>query len=168
MIFQPWNWYRENYSIVQSQTKNIKQLHQNVLYIVKCDNLYYDRVVGLSVCFLNKYSDVLNIYLIYYTSYFFQILKKKNTLTCRCKLMTRVNKSDVFNGRVPKYKSRCLFRIWVLPESIFLIVDKSLILTIQLINWWKWIRDNSICVHSDYIFISIVSRYTSTWAVDVV
>ena len=27
MIFQPWNWYLENYSIVQSQTRNIKQLH---------------------------------------------------------------------------------------------------------------------------------------------
>jgi len=26
-LFQPWNWYRENYSIVQSQTRNIKQLH---------------------------------------------------------------------------------------------------------------------------------------------
>jgi len=27
MLFQPWNGYRENYSIVQSQTRNIKQLH---------------------------------------------------------------------------------------------------------------------------------------------
>jgi hypothetical protein len=25
--FQPWNWYHENYSIVQSQTRDIKQLH---------------------------------------------------------------------------------------------------------------------------------------------
>jgi hypothetical protein len=29
MIFQPWNWYREIYSIVQSQTKNIKQLEKH-------------------------------------------------------------------------------------------------------------------------------------------
>jgi hypothetical protein len=27
MPFQPWNWYRENYSIVQSQTRNINKLH---------------------------------------------------------------------------------------------------------------------------------------------
>jgi len=27
MIFQPCNWYFENYSIAQSQTRNIKQLH---------------------------------------------------------------------------------------------------------------------------------------------
>jgi hypothetical protein len=26
--FQPWNWYHENYSIVQSQTRDIKQLHE--------------------------------------------------------------------------------------------------------------------------------------------
>jgi hypothetical protein len=32
MIFQPWNWCRENYSIVQSQTRNIKQLHYNYKY----------------------------------------------------------------------------------------------------------------------------------------
>ena len=30
MIFQPCNWYRENYSIVQSQTRNIKQLRYNL------------------------------------------------------------------------------------------------------------------------------------------
>jgi hypothetical protein len=30
MIFQPLNWYLEKYSIVQSQTRNIKQLHYNV------------------------------------------------------------------------------------------------------------------------------------------
>ena len=29
MLFQPWNWYLENYSIVQSQTSNIKQSHKN-------------------------------------------------------------------------------------------------------------------------------------------
>jgi hypothetical protein len=27
MLFKPWNWYRKNNSIVQSQTRNIKQLH---------------------------------------------------------------------------------------------------------------------------------------------
>ena len=27
LIFQPWNWYHENYNIVQSETRNIKQLH---------------------------------------------------------------------------------------------------------------------------------------------
>ena len=35
MLFQPWNWYRENYSIVQSQTRNIKQLHLNVYLTCK-------------------------------------------------------------------------------------------------------------------------------------
>ena len=29
MVFQPWKWYRAHYSIVQSQSRNIKQLHKN-------------------------------------------------------------------------------------------------------------------------------------------
>ena len=33
MLFQPWNLYCKNYSIVQSQTRNIKQLHQNVRFL---------------------------------------------------------------------------------------------------------------------------------------
>ena len=37
MIFQPWNWYLKNYNIVQSQTRNIKQLHYNMLYKPKKD-----------------------------------------------------------------------------------------------------------------------------------
>jgi hypothetical protein len=32
MLFQPRNWYLENYSIVQSQTRNIKQLHYNCYF----------------------------------------------------------------------------------------------------------------------------------------
>ena len=34
MIFQPLNWYRENYSIVQSQTRNINQLHYPLIALV--------------------------------------------------------------------------------------------------------------------------------------
>jgi len=31
MLYQPWNWYRENYNIVQSQTRNIDGRILNVL-----------------------------------------------------------------------------------------------------------------------------------------
>jgi hypothetical protein len=33
MIFQPWNWYRENYSIVQSQIRNIKKNFIRIAFI---------------------------------------------------------------------------------------------------------------------------------------
>ena len=75
---------------------------------------------------------------------FFQILKKKNTLTCKCKFIKPVNNANLVNGPVPKYKFRCLFRILVLPDFNVLIVDIYLILTTQLISGWKLIEDNSV------------------------
>ena len=40
---------------------------------------------------------------------FLQILKKKNALTCKCKFIKPVNNSNLVDGPVPKYKSRCFF-----------------------------------------------------------
>ena len=41
-MFQPWNRYRENNSIVQSQTGNSKQLHYNDIFILQNINNVMD------------------------------------------------------------------------------------------------------------------------------
>ena len=38
----------------------------------------------------------------YYMTYFFQILRRQNILTSKCKFMKCVNNSNLFNGPVPK------------------------------------------------------------------
>ena len=60
---------------------------------------------------------------------FFQIVKKKNTLTCKCKFIQPVSNGNLVNGPVPKYKFLGLCRILLLPDVIFLIVDRYLIST---------------------------------------
>ena len=122
-------------------------------------HLKYSNIImvhGHIVCFLKKIV-MYYIFIWYYsyTTYFFQILKKKNTLTWKCKFMIRVNNSNLVNGPVLKYKFRCLFRILVFPDINFLIVDRYLILTTQLISGWKLIKDNSVCGHPDYDLINI-------------
>ena len=41
MLFQLWNWYRENYSIVQSQTRSIKHLHNCAVYWFQYQSLIF-------------------------------------------------------------------------------------------------------------------------------
>ena len=59
MIFHPWNWYFENYSIVQSQTRNIKQLH----YICYLLSLFKNSLGHIQyTCMVGKYINLHGFY----------------------------------------------------------------------------------------------------------
>ena len=61
MLFQPWNWYRENYSIVQSQTRDIKQLHYNQHY-TDIGTICQSNILGYGYWCLAPLSTICQIY----------------------------------------------------------------------------------------------------------
>ena len=45
MIFQPWNWYRESYSIVQSQTRYIMGPNKSFIKLVLWDQINHLKII---------------------------------------------------------------------------------------------------------------------------